>query len=242
MAKIVRFCLMSLGTILGVWGLLLFVIGVREGSRPRGRLGRNALVKHVFDQRDKARLYVRVMTLNSFKPESFDPFLQLAAGEDVSAGRFSAYIPYYERVREYAPKDPGGRIFLGFCYARAQRGDEALSVLREAAQKQPGFFWASYNLALLYFQNAQYALAQKFFRQALQSDPTLTIQTMARSRVYREVLSRATRFSYHVNQALKQAYQTAAKLLVISRRLSLSPRPIDTKAFLRRHRITLRPL
>lgn len=240
MAKVVRFCLITLGVILGAWGLLLFAIAVRDGDRPGGRLGRNPLVKHVFDQRDQARLYVRLMTLNSFKPDSFDPFLQFAVGKDVPPGRFNAYIPYYKRVREYDPKDPGGRIFLGFCYAQAQRDDEALAVLQEARQQYPDFFWASYNLALLHFQNAQYTLAQKFLQQALQSDPTITIQTMARSRVYREVLSHAPQFSYHVDQGLRQAYQTAAKLLVISRRLTFSPPPIDPKAFLRGHRITLR--
>jgi len=210
-----------IGKIGGISGgailVLFLIIAAREGRRPQKGIFNNLIIKHIYAERDKARVRVGLMAVNSFKPTSWDFFYEFIQGQGtVKAEGLGRYVNYYQRVAEYYPDVPGGYEILGFCYYHLGKRQKAREAYAAAMAIRPDFFWPYYNLGILYFQKGQYQKAADLFRTATGLNPAITFKKMLSSRAYGEILRVAPQFNYAADQNLKECFQNSSKLLTLS--------------------------
>ena len=190
---------------------------VRNGNRPQKGILHNSLVQSIFNERDKAKMQVSMMSIQSVKPESFDPFLEfIQSQEKIKPSQFSPYIIYFKRIAEYYPNVVGGYENLGFCYYYLNKREEAQEAYEKAVQQHPDFFWGYYNLGIIYFQNGEYTKSIKMLRKAIHLNPVATLKEIYTSRAYGEILKSLPQPNRILEQSLKSAYQNSYKLMALS--------------------------
>lgn len=105
---------------------------------------------------------------------------------------------------------------LGFCYERLGQEPQAVSSYRQAIALNPDYFWPYYDLGVIYYRQARYAQAGKYFEQAIEQAPIKTFILLSRSKVYNDVRLSQQGGPYDFLQGLKQGQIKAYILLMDS--------------------------
>ncbi len=109
-----------------------------------------------------------------------------------STGRISDAIARYTEAIQLNPESPVAHQLLGYAYlrrAQLKRGTEptdlenAVQSLERAVQQDPEYVWASYNLALAYWEAGRHKDAIAAVRRVLEIDPS-----------FREVIAKDAQF------------------------------------------------
>jgi len=134
-------------------------------------------------KRQEARQGADVKYLNMLMP-SVDSYISLQEG-----GVPEEMVRYFEQMTVVMPEMSEGYFVLGFCYYRQGLKEKAFIQFQRAFLLDQGFFWSSYNLAVIALQVRQYALAERMLSAALETDPLYTVKKMLSSKVFRDILS-----------------------------------------------------
>ncbi len=221
--------------------LLMGIIRVRDQKPPESGAFNNPIVRHIFRERDKAKMRVGMMSIQSFKPESFEFFFEFIQNKEESkSDRLGQYVPYYKRIVEYYPYVPGGYEILGFCYYYLDKKEEAREVYQQAIKHHPDFFWPYYNLGVMYFQEGRYKESTAMLRKAMSFNPAEILKKMYMSRAYGEILRHASKFNYAVDQSLKESYQNSYKLMALSAYYQKNASLQNGAVFLKKNNIDVR--
>jgi len=237
--------LFLIGKIVGILGVTLFllmiIIKVRDQKPSDNAVFNNSAARHIFNERDKAKLRVGMMSINSFKPESFDFFFEFIQGNgNIKPGGLGRYIDYYKRIAEYYPHVVGGRETLGFCYYYLGKKEKAQEAYNQAIKSHPDFFWPYYNLGIIYFQDGRYEKSLTLLRRAVRCSPSETLKKMYTSRSYGEILRHSSRFNYAVDQSLKESYQNSYKLIALGELYQKKSPDTNGKGLLKKKGINVR--
>ena len=209
------------GKWMGILGGIIFLFwisfNVRNGDMPQKGVLYNPAVQYIFNERDKAKMRVSMMSIQSVKPESFEPFLKFIQSQGkIKPSQFSPYIIYFKRIAEYYPNVVGGYENLGFCYYYLNKREEAQEVYEKAVQQHSDFFWGYYNLGIIYFQKGEYAKSTQMLHKAIQLNPVTTLKKIYTSRAYGEILKSLPQSNHVLEKSLKSAYQNSYKLIALS--------------------------
>ncbi len=137
------------------------------------------------------------------------------------------YLEYYQKVTTYFPTLSEAYALLGLCYDAQNQTKEAVLSFERARQFNPNFFWADYNLGIIYFREGQYLKARQEFHRAVSMAPETTLKAMYSSRIYQQIgLPKPETAIAH----LKNTYQRGLKLMLLSEEMlnnASTQRPLD---------------
>ena len=124
--------------------------------------------QHIHNQRQKVKFKAKLDMLNLTMPVSYDDLVHFIQSDRKPVeGSLTPYVDYYERVVEYMPQRADGYAMLAFCYYYQGGIEKAILLYQRAIQLNADFFWAFYNLGIIYFNQGEYSMASDFFKKAL---------------------------------------------------------------------------
>ncbi len=116
---------------------------------------------------------------------------------------------YYTRVTDYIPNRADAYSMLGYIQFHLNNDEGAITAYKEAIKINPHVFWFHYNLGLLYLKQNQSKEALREFRQALETNPKLTLIYISQSRVYWRIYMHQKDFKSTLTTRLKQGFLKA---------------------------------
>lgn len=224
-SRSVRFPLLVIGhaALIGILTLTVFTV---RGDLP----ALQARLKNVFPwdalirENKKTQGDARITTLNYLIP-SFDAMIEhLEKGTPLvkRLRGYNGYIDYYEKLTEIFPELSEGHATLGFLYEQEGKREEAIEAYRRACVLKPNFFWANYNLGLLYIKLRRFDDAAAALTQALKSSVEENLRFIFKSHVFKQILL-TPGIHYDPTVSLKEGYINAAKFLSLSQHFAHAP-------------------
>lgn len=185
------------------------------------------LKNHRLFQEKKAKVKhaAGIKLLNMLMPKAEEQ-RALLASEAIGAELPGSLIEYYRHLGSVMPDRADAHHTLGVCYYYKGQKELAIDHLRVASTLAPYFFWTDYNLGILMLEAGRPADAEKLFYRALTSDPRQTLNVLASSKIYHDILRADT--SYDPVFHLKNAYVKISQILQQSRNGHVGS--IDNKA------------
>ena len=165
----------------------------------------------------------KLKTLNRVLPGDVRYLYELnREGAPIKEEALERFIFYYETVGQYVGYSSDLHDVLGFIHGRLGHHKEAQKHFEESILLNPHFFWAQYNLGILYLQQKEYAQAREQFKKALNTTPELAIAIFTQSKIYQQIF----RFMDHPSQALEVGFVSGRKdcyrLMVLCQQLLAS--------------------
>ncbi len=200
--------------------LFLTIIHIRNiKTIPQGLLWQNSFMQHIISERNKAKLKIKLMTINSFRPKSFDYLADFFSSSKQSRrNAIEQHLYYYKRVVEFYPQQADVHEFLGFGYYHLGDEGKAIKHFQKAVALNPNFFWSEYNLGVIYFNAGDYQKSARFLNKAITINPEDTVSAMSSSRVYQEIIQQLDNPGVKISASLKEGYQKVSQLLSLSKR------------------------
>ncbi len=140
--------------------------------------------------------------------------------------KFDAYLRYFNYVEQYVPNCSEGYAMQGYCYYQIGQKQKARAYYQLAVQSYPEFFWFSYNLAVIYFNEGDFKKIIPLLEKATALDPKTTIALLGSSRIYADLGGdeetavdqefTLTRLGHKMGDRLKSGYESAYEMLLIS--------------------------
>ena len=152
--------------------------------------------------------------LNRFVPFSFQCLIE--PEKKFGANHYQAQIDYYNQVVKLAPEVADIYEIFGFCYYHLGDKGKAIASFKKAIQLERRFFWAQYDLGLIYYQNKHYSEAIKVFQKATNLPPEAAFLIIKASSIYQQIILINPDIHYDFNGSLKRGYHDAYVLLVKS--------------------------
>lgn len=121
------------------------------------------------------------------------------------------FIAYYQQITQIMPHVAESYGLLGFSYYRQGNKEKAFDAFQKSFYINPKFFYNALNLGMMYLEANRRTEAIKIFTVALEQNPTESLQTIATSKIYQDILS-ANR-SYNALEHLKENYLALGFLL-----------------------------
>lgn len=115
-----------------------------------------------------------------------------------------ALIAYYQQITHIMPHVAESFSLLGFSYYHQGNKEKAFDAFQKSFYINPKFFYNAFNLGMMYLEANKRPEAMKIFTLALEQNPTESLQIIATSKIYQDILS-ANR-SYNVIEHLKENY------------------------------------
>ncbi|MBF0595264.1 MAG: hypothetical protein HQL22_09905 [Candidatus Omnitrophica bacterium] len=114
--------------------------------------------------------------------------MKAADGGEVVKANFIDGRRYFNAiVGIYGPRSDTD-AFLGMTYYYLGDRTAALGYFLKLKEKEPGFFWANYNLALLYYLQKDLTSFEKYAQQAYESSIERSVTYITKSKVYQPLL------------------------------------------------------
>jgi tetratricopeptide (TPR) repeat protein len=146
--------------------------------------------------------------LNFNMPGTYLPLAEaLAQGKPIDAN----YQTYYELTAEFLPQDFASHYLLALCYHSRGQAEQAAQSYRKSLTLNPNFFWAYYNLGLLYWQGGQPADARRIWGAALSGSPEVTIKSLTTTRLLGDCLKDLLPKGYDILASLRRGIENAVE-------------------------------
>jgi tetratricopeptide (TPR) repeat protein len=163
-------------------------------------------------KREETKQDAGIKLLNMLMPpENFSRILLGSNASSLAEIPPEDLVKYYEQLTKVMPWMPEGYAVAGLCHYRRGLKQEAFEEFQKACALDPHFFWACQNLAVMSLEVGQMSLAEQIFEMSLSQDPRYTLNVLASSKVYHDLLILDP--SYNAAAALQDAYVRDAKML-----------------------------
>jgi len=164
---------------------------------------------------DKTQAAHRTWRLNRLKPN----FLYMASfvkGEDPqNEFLLKEAIYYYQTIAKYFPFYADGYAMLGFCYHKSNQMKRAEDAYRKAVDLKSRHFWPQHNLSILLYKQHRYREANQVFNQALEDPFRITLETLRRSLVFKQIQAFIPD-NYMIDQNLNKGISNLYSMLALS--------------------------
>ncbi len=127
-------------------------------------------------------------------------------------------VDYYQQLSEAMPWMAESYTLLGFCYYKQGDRAKAFDSFQKSFYLNPTYFYNNVSLSLMYLEAHQITQAVKLMQITLAEDPKQTLQFIATSKIYQDILGANP--SYNVIASLQQDYAALAETL---KRLESNP-------------------
>lgn len=176
----------------------------------------NPLMKGLIVQREKVKHKAMMITINHYRPD-LSQWRIFLRDQDVLDQRFlSDSVKYYQTISDYVPDIAEAQHLLGVCHFLLGHTQQALANQQQAVVLEPRFFWAWYDLGLMYYQQGDFSQSAKAFQQALRVSPVETMRIARSSKIFVEILRSAQAAESLTAEHLENGYRNAARLLKAS--------------------------
>ena len=152
----------------------------------------------------------QVRTLNCLMPESYTALLNPSQSSPKALQR---YLSYYGIIYSWMPDNADALFIMGFCRYRLGKPAEALRSFKKASALNPRSFWFSYNLGILYFRQGDNVNASTYLHQALTIRPEEILQSMYRSKIYIDIITREGLTPEVLALRLRKCYENGLVIL-----------------------------
>jgi len=158
----------------------------------------------------------QTILLNTTRPD-FQDLLRVEKRQAaiIPRGGLKDYFNYFHLVTKAMPDNAQGQLMLGYLYEITGDKKEARIFLKKAYLLDPLFFFTAFDLALVLFEQGEYAQSAGLLQKALAMAPDSTLQKMMSSIIYRQILS-SMKDGRDIVFSLQQAYHDAYVLLIES--------------------------
>lgn len=190
----------------------------------------NPIAANLKEQQTKVKNKAMMITINHYRPDLALWKDHIVDGKPLPKNFLNDSVRYYEMISSYVPQIAEPQYFLGLCHFWLGDTAKGIATQEKAVMLEPRFFWSWYNLGVMYYQRGDFAKSGQAFRRALSASPQATVNIMANSRIYGEVLRSAGSLQKIAGPHLQQGYADAARMLEASlRRLRGQPAGINEK-------------
>lgn len=183
---------------------------------------------------DSAVRVAKLRTLNRLMPPLSNLVKSSLTQEPLDPKELAKYEFYYRKVTEYMPQNANGYYVQGYCLARMGKSEKAKEAYHKSIDRNPQFFWAHYNLALLYFKGGEYEQASASFTAALQTRPELSLKMILSSKVFQQLMLQTSNPGPMMTAHIKQAYADSQRLRGLSEHLKKTPKEPVPEEILKR--------
>ena len=97
-------------------------------------------------------------------------------------------IDYYLQLTQAMPWMSDAYTLLGFCYYKQGDKEKAFNMFQKAFYINPDLFYNGFNLSLMFLEAKRIDEATKIMALVLQQAPRRTLQIMASSKVYQDII------------------------------------------------------
>ncbi len=198
---------------------VIFIIVVfikADFLKAKSLLTKNVLWQSLQVEQQKVKNKAMLITINHYRPDlsQWKNFFAQNALPDKSFLNDS--VQYYQTIVSYFPQMAQAQHMLGVCYYFLGETQTAIVNQQKAIALEPRFFWAWYDLGLIYYRQGEFAKSAEIFRRALSVSPAETVKIIESSRIFNEILQSVGLADVINAQSLEQGYADAARLLKAS--------------------------
>jgi hypothetical protein len=138
-------------------------------------------------------------------------------GESFSEKDLHKYIVYFHSIYNEVSEWQAESI-TATLYALSGQDAESIASFKHVLSENPDFFWACYNLGIIYFRQGNFKEATDMMARALASDTTKTLVAITSSRAYMQLIRRHPDTGTYVLLAanVNKACLNAQRILVAS--------------------------
>jgi tetratricopeptide (TPR) repeat protein len=116
------------------------------------------------------------------------------------------YLTYYDAAAEFLPEDFAGHYLQGLCRLSKGQWEKAETSFRHAIEKNPYFFWAYYNLGVIYLRTGHPSQAMEIVRMAERLPPQLTLKSLTSTKLLLDCLKDPALAGHDPEAALRRGY------------------------------------
>lgn len=182
----------------------------------QGMVEANPLMRGLIVQREQVKHKAMMITINHYRPD-LSQWKVFLGDHIVPDQRFlNDSVQYYQTISDYVPDIAETQHLLGACHYLLGYAPEALISQQKAVILEPRFFWAWYNLGLMYYQQGDFSQSARAFEYALRASPVETMRIVRSSKIFVEILRSAQAAESLMAGQLENGYRNAARLLEAS--------------------------
>jgi tetratricopeptide (TPR) repeat protein len=200
---------------LGLIAVFAFAIS-KEFRSLKGKLPGKLSLSQLVWGTQKVEDKIKLVNINHLRP-SLELWASFFKTRQRPAGRYlEENVKYYEKIAEYGMAKEDVYHMLGLCYYFLGQEERAIVSYGKALALNPAFFWSRHNLGLILFRRAQYKAATDILKDTVTLEPRLTMQKIAGSRVYGEIIRSIGEFNYPISESLQDGYRDCYQIIVLS--------------------------
>lgn len=159
------------------------------------------------DVTDKAR----VASLNRLMPSLDGLVLFIRENQPLKNSYLREWVMYYRAFEDISGPRADVAGMQGFAYYYLGQKDKAIKHFEEAIIGNPLFFWFYYNLAVIYYEQGEYAKALDYVQMAIDRDLETTNSFLNVSKPYNDLLqpfpNKADMLSSHFEEGRLQMFK-----------------------------------
>lgn len=146
---------------------------------------------------------LRVRALNSYMPSQYRGLAEaLASGQAVDG----IYEIYFKIASEFLPVSFAGHYLMGICHQSQGRSQEALESYRRSLHLNSGFFWAYYNMGIIYWRAGQFDAARAAWSTALKLPAQGSLQALFSDKLLRDIVAGLQKDGYDPGRQIQKGY------------------------------------
>ncbi len=153
---------------------------------------------------------IKRLNMSMPSPDMYRSLLRTEADTN-TALQLEGLIAYYQQIIQAMPQMADGYSLLGFCYYRQGDKEKAFDMFQKAFYINPAYLYNGVNLSLMFLEANRFEEAIKIVSVTLEQDPRKSMQTIAASKVYQDILGANT--SYDPVAALHENYTALGRFI-----------------------------
>lgn len=184
---------------------------------------KNPAVAAIIKEHDFVEEKNKRVTISYYLPY-FQYFSDIVAGaqppkkewmESYYLGKPYIFHTYYQKAADLYPENATVHYFLGFCEYYMENHDVARAQFERSVELDPYFFWAYYDLAVIYYQQGDFYKCVKSLTQAISLRKEIGLTIMRQDFLYQQIWRYVANPSQVLGSNLDQGQKDAMLLLSI---------------------------
>lgn len=128
------------------------------------------------------------LNLNIPSPEGYNDLFETIGHPPSGSNNLADDLAYYRKIVQLMPSMADAYSMLAFCYHYQGDDQQAAVNYLKAIQLNPGYFWNYYDLSIILWQAGSAGEAQKIMARALTLNPRSTLEEVASSKIYVDMM------------------------------------------------------
>lgn len=177
-----------------------------------------AVIVFLYSFKDEYR-QAKMKAILEISPHAMDDLVGISQENPLrSQKRLAAYLDYFRQVDYMFPARPDMLGLQAFCLYRLGRAEEAIDLYKKVVQMKPDFIGFYYNLAIIYFNKAEYQQSLEWFEKMEDISPENTmlyVTSLSRPYAY-TMLARSNKEGLSFEVQIKELYRKAQVFKLLS--------------------------